>query len=423
MRGWTQPDLAQQLHAAAARRGLRSGVDRQRIWKWETHRATPDEDSQLLLADVFGVPPDAVQALGWPHWLPGRDTPLPLGPDSVFPALREALSTLIDRRGFVAFAPATLTGLALQWAGQDPYGPVIRLRGDHVDAGIVEGLERHGTWLNSLPTEQRQHLGPLLTGHLETITGLIGQGRCTAAVGKRLHTLAATTAQTCGWHRFDHGRHAAASRLWHGALHSAHAAADRDLGAGILSDLAYQQTWLREPRTAVGILDHAIAHANHPTARSLLQLRKARAHAALGDELACTRALGAAEKFLGAATGRPAPSWCAWHAATDIAVDTGRCLLDLGHHRRARRLIDEGTNLLPEARLKTRAVFLTYEAESLLASGAIDQAADTARQALTMARQIGAPRCIELVHGLLPSFTGHGAVEGVPELLEMARAS
>ncbi|MEH6373885.1 hypothetical protein V7793_05960, partial [Streptomyces sp. KLMMK] len=71
----------------------------------------------------------------------------------------------------------------------------------------------------------------------------------------------------------------------------------------------------------------------------------------------------------------------------------------------------------------TRAVFLTYEAESLIASGAIDQAAHTAHQALTMARQIGAPRCIELIHGLVPSFTGRRAVEGVPELLELTRAS
>nr|WP_229891551.1 helix-turn-helix transcriptional regulator [Streptomyces mashuensis] len=423
LRCWTQPGLARRIRQAAARRGLRSGVDRQRVWKWETGRALPDEESQLLLADVFAVSPDAVRALGWPYWLPGRDAVLELGPDSAVHALREALSQLIDRRSFVAFTPAALTGLALQWAERDPHSPLTQLRGDHVDAGIVEGLERHGAWLNSLPTEQRQHLGPLLTGHLDTITGLIDQGRYTAAVGKRLHTLAATTAQTAAWHRFDHGRHAAASHLWHGALHSAHAAGDHDLGAGILSDLAYQQTWLHDPRTAVQILEHAIARAEHPTAQSLLQLRKARAHAALGEELACTRALGAAEKFFDSATGTPPPTWCSWHATTDIAVDTGRCLLDLGHHRRARQLIDEGTSMLPEARLKTRAVFLTYEAESLIASGSIDQAAATAHQALTMARRIGAPRCISLIQDLMPSFTGKRTVEGVPELLELVRAS
>ncbi|MDT0449431.1 hypothetical protein [Streptomyces hesseae] len=57
-------------------------------------------------------------------------------------------------------------------------------------------------------------------------------------------------------------------------------------------------------------------------------------------------------------------------------------MLDLGHHRQARRLIGQGTGLLPEARSKTRNVFLAYEAESFLRSGEIDQAATTVRRPL-----------------------------------------
>ncbi|MEU2855599.1 helix-turn-helix transcriptional regulator [Streptomyces syringium] len=422
-KGWSQADLAHLIRQAAARRGLRSGAIPQRVSKWESGRVIPDDESQELLADVFGIDPSTVRALGWPHWLPGMDAPLPLGPSSTVPALREALGSLMDRRSFVAFTPAALAGLAYQWAERDPQTATTTLRGRRVDAEIVTGLERHSAWLNSLPTEQRQHLGPLLTGHLQTITGLLDEGHCTQTVGRRLHALAARVAQTAGWHRFDHGHHASAARLWHSALHSAHQCADHDLGAGVLSDLAYQQTWLRDPRTAVAILDHAISRAGHPTARSLLNLRKARAHAALGEELACTRALGAAEKFLNAAASTPAPAWCAWHAPTDIAVDTGRCLLDLGHHRRAQQLIEEGTSMLPDARLKTRAVFLAYEAESLLHSGEIDHAAATAHKALTMATRIGAPRCVNLVQGLMPAFAAHPTAQGVPELLNLARAS
>ncbi|MEU1375938.1 hypothetical protein ABZ442_20090 [Streptomyces triculaminicus] len=107
----------------------------------------------MLLADVFEVPLDAVRALDWPYWLPGRDAVLALGPGTAVPALREALSQLIDCRSFVAFTPAALTGLALDWAERNPYTAVTRLRGHRVDAGVVEGLERHGAWLNSLPTE------------------------------------------------------------------------------------------------------------------------------------------------------------------------------------------------------------------------------------------------------------------------------
>ncbi len=419
-KGWSQADLAGKIRDAAKRRGLRSGAIRQRISKWETGRVVPDEDSQLLLADVFEVPAGAM-ALGWPLWLPGRDVPLPLGLDSTVPALREALSSLMDRRTFVAFTQAALAGLALQWADRDPRPLTSALRGHRVDAELVEGLERHSQWLTSLPTEQRQHLGPLLTGHLNTVTDFIDQGRYTRPIGRRLHILAANIAQTAGWHRFDHGQHASATRLWHSALHSAHSSGDRDLGAGILSDIAYQQTWLQAPHVAVQILDHAITKAIHPSARSLLQLRKARAHAALGEEARCTRALGAAEAALDAASGESSPSWCAWLAPTDLAVDSGRCLLDLGHHRRARQLIEEGTRLLPTARTKTRSVFLAYEAESFLRSGEVDRAAAAAHEALTMAARIGAPRCVALIYELMPKFAEYCSTEGVPELLELAR--
>ncbi|MCA6090983.1 hypothetical protein LE181_02180 [Streptomyces sp. SCA3-4] len=68
-------------------------------------------------------------------------------------------------------------------------------------------------------------------------------------------------------------------------------------------------------------------------------------------------------------------------------------------------------------------MFLTYGADAYLRDGEYDRAATTAAKALTMANHIGAPRCVELVHGLLPRFRGHDSAEGVGELLDLARAS
>ncbi|MFJ4806818.1 helix-turn-helix domain-containing protein [Streptomyces murinus] len=68
------------IRRAATRRGLRSGTKRSRVSKWETGRADPDEEeSQPLIAEVFGIDYAAVAHLGWPHWLSGQDKPLPLG--------------------------------------------------------------------------------------------------------------------------------------------------------------------------------------------------------------------------------------------------------------------------------------------------------------------------------------------------------
>ncbi|MCD9142761.1 helix-turn-helix domain-containing protein [Streptomyces albireticuli] len=424
MRGWSQPELAAQIAAAARRRGLRSGVDRQRVWKWETSRATPDTDSQMLLADAFGIGQGLVRVLGWPDWLPGGDETRTLAPHSTPAALREALAARMDRRNFVAYTAASLTGFAHEWATATPAAFAAARQGKPVDADLVGSLESISRNLTTAPTAQRQYTAPLLDDQLKIVTSLVDEGRYSEQVGKRLHRLAAGLAQTVGWHRFDHGRHAAAARFWHAAVHSAHTCEDHDLGAGVLSDLAYQSLWLRDPATSVAVLDRALRRPLHPAARSVLHLRKARAHAALGEEHACTRSLGAAEKnFETAAGAGAAPAWCAWMSRSDLAVDTGRCLLDLGHTRQAHALIQNGTEVLPVAREKTRAVFLAYEAEGYLRGGEIDRAAHAAHTALAMAQRIGAPRCTALISGMMPAFKKHKEVPGVAQLLEKAQTA
>ncbi|MFJ6898224.1 helix-turn-helix transcriptional regulator [Streptomyces hokutonensis] len=419
-RGWSQPELARQIRQAALQRRLRSGVDRARIWIWENNRATPDDYSQMLLADVFEIAQSLVAVLGWPHWLPGRDNSIPLGPHSTVPALREVLRASMDRRTFVAFSSAALVGLAQQWATTEPQPLAAALDGKPVDAELVDLLEATGNKLTGLVTEQRRHTRTLLDAHLTTVTDIIEGHNYTEPVGRRLHILAARMSTTVGWHRFDQGKHAAAGRFWHGALHSAHASGDRDLGAGIMSDLAYQATWLKDPTTAAEILENAVARTRHPTARSLLHLRLARAQAALGEAHACHRSLATAEQELSMSAGEP-PAWCLWMSHADLLVDSGQCLRDLGQPERGHQLIGEGVKLLPDARKKTSAVFLSYDAASLLQAGQVDQAAATAHESLLLAQQIGAPRCVALIRDMLPGFAKHAGAERVDELLELAR--
>lgn len=423
-RGWSQEDLARQIRQAALCRGLRSGVARQRIWKWENNRAVPDANSQALIAEVFEADPSSVAALGWPDWLPGRDSSLPFSPHSAVLALREALRTAMDRRTFLTYSSTALAGLAQQWAATEPQTLAQALDGRPVNAELVDMLVNTGTKLTSLVTEQRQHTRTLVDAHLATVTDLIEGGNYAPAVGRRLHGLAASLSQTAGWHRFDQGKHAAASRFWRGALHSAQASGDRDLGAGILSDLAYQATWLKEPKAAADVLEHAVDRTGHPAARSLLSLRLARAQAALGEAVACRRSLSRAEAELGSAAGSGSiPAWCSWMSPADLLVDSGQCLLDLGAPERAHQLIDEGMRLLPAARDKTRAVFLTYEADGFLRAGEADHAAVAAKESLALANRIGAPRCVALVVGLLPEFQRYAGVEGVADLMELVRES
>ncbi|GAA2231266.1 helix-turn-helix transcriptional regulator [Streptomyces nogalater] len=423
-RGWSQEELARRIRRAAARRGLRSGTRGSRISKWETGRATPDEEeSQPLIAEVFGIEYAVVAHLGWPHWLPGQDKPLPLGPHNAAPSLREALMTSLDRRSFIAYTSGALAALAHQWAVTEPGRlPWPAVRG-HVDTELVTWLEAAGTELVRLATERRQHTHRLLSECLTTVTALISEGRYTRPIEQRLHTLAASLSQAIAWQHFDERRHAAAGRFWHAALHNAHTAGQRDLGAGILSDLAYQLLWLTDARGAVAILEHAIPRTQHPTARSLLHLRQARALAALGEDGPCRLALTAAEKALQTPSCAPAPAWCSWMGMADLAADSGRCLADLGQRRQAHQLMDEGIALLPATRSKTRAVFLTYQAEAYLRDGEVEIAAETATRSLDLANRINAPRCVTMVRSLEPALSPHAHTAGVDELLERLRAA
>ncbi|MFG2793353.1 XRE family transcriptional regulator [Streptomyces sp. NPDC048419] len=423
-RGMTQDALAAGVRAAAGRRGLRSGTDRMRVRKWE-RGVQPSDESQLYIAESLGWPADIVRANDWPNWLPlTTDGVVPLGPGSSVPALREALRSEMDRRTFFTISGGAVSALAADWA----VGPAADLTRVHagtlVGEDLVTFIEDSTRHLAALPTEQRQHTAALLDAHLATVTDLLDHGRYPADLGLRLHTLAASLAQTVAWHRFDLGRHTHASQNWIAALHNAHAAGDHDVGAGLLSDLAYQAAWRGDHTTASHILNHALTRAENPAARCLLQLRLARTLAARGDQgerRAVQRALAAAEQHLSDAGG-DRPSWCAWVSEADLAVDSGQALLDLGDTARAHQLINEGEQLLPSARDKTRGVLLAYRAASHLDLKEPEPAAAAASESLLLARRLGTPRCVRLIDDLLPRFQPYAQAEGVPDFLQLAAA-
>ncbi|MFJ9379259.1 XRE family transcriptional regulator [Streptomyces sp. NPDC101455] len=330
-----------------------------------------------------------------------------------------------SRRTFLTtISGSALVALASSWASTDTWALTGEPTHGRTAVGeeLVALLEETSARLTVQATEQRQHTASLIDALLTTVTGLIEGGRYNRPVKLRLHALAANLSQTVGWHRFDLGLHAEASQYWIAGLHSAHTGGDRDMGAALLGDLAYQASWRDDPRTAAGILERALSGTRRPAACSLLQLRLARALAVQGERRAALRALSAAEHLLDASSGEPVPAWCAWLGEADLAVDSGQALLDLGDTRRAHQLIREGQKLLPPSRAKTHGVFLTYQARSHLDLQEPERAAAAALEALQVAQRIGAPRCVDLVRELVPSFKAYPGAQGVGELLDQVAA-
>ncbi|RNG26243.1 XRE family transcriptional regulator [Streptomyces botrytidirepellens] len=372
----------------------------------------------MLIGDALDVPEGLVGAYDWPLWLPGYETLSPLGTGLTITVLREAIDMDLDRRTFMSHTAAALTASAHQWATTSPV-PIVRAgRSRAVDPDVLDWIESTAQRLNSLATAQRQNIAHILVGFYQDVVDLLENATYSDRDEVRLYTLAATLAQTIAWHRFDHQHHTAATTYWNAALHSAHQAKATDLGAGIIADIAYQSVWLDQPATAVDSLTNALTRATDPTARSLLHLRRARAHAMLGTPhaRACYRDLAAAEHHLTTATADP-PPWCAWMIPADIAVDTGRCLSLLDQPRQADHQITQGIALLPERRTKTKAIFYAYQADNLLSQGDVDQAAVTARQAVQLAQPLGASRCIQQISDLIPRFIPHTKISAVEHLL------
>ncbi|RKE21951.1 hypothetical protein [Streptomyces sp. TLI_171] len=418
-------DLAAAMRAAARRHDRRSGTTKQQVHTWEQPDANPPSAwSQQLMAEAFGVDPALVPLLGWPYWLPGNETPpMLLGTGDTVAALREAQRrAMLNRRTVLGLAPTVFVTLAANWATLDPALAKAATDGKTVAPEFVGWLETSVQQLTGLATPDWRHTAQLLDSYYDTVVGLLEDAAYTEPVGIRLQLLASSLAQTLGWIRFDHEHHTAAAHYWNAALHAAHHAGDTDRGAGILSDLAYQSMWLGNGTPAVDVLDHALTRTQDPTARSLLSLRKARAHAMTGEARAARRAIDAAEHSLSIATGTP-PAWCSWMSHADLAIDTGRCLIDLGEPGPAHHQITQGIDLLPASRDKTRAVFLTYEAESLVRQGEIDHAATTAQQALSLAQRLGATRCLRQITALGTVFQPYRQAPGVDDFLKTISSS
>jgi transcriptional regulator with XRE-family HTH domain len=400
-RHWSMDDLARALREEARRRGLRSGIDRNRIWRWEQTLTTPDADSQALLAAVLGVPPALVGHLGWPHWLPAHQDPHPISPSGSRAALREVQVTRMDRRSFLVLHSGALAAVAADWARIEPRRLTQALNGQHVDPGLLAWLEARSGELRAMSAAPNPHTGALVDAHLHTTIDLIGQDNYTTPVHRRLHAVAADLAHLAGWLRFDKGQHGAAQRHWQAAVHAAHQAGDRDLAALAWSDLAYQATWLSRPADAVRILDHARSAAPAPATRALLDIRRARASAVLQDKPDVARTLHSAESELDRASPDTTPKAVSWLSPADLSADAGRCWLDLGDPARAATAITSGLRELSPGRLRTRSIFLTYHAENCLRHRDPEEAATAARAAIDAAARSGAPRCIELARALL----------------------
>lgn len=392
---------------------------REKASRWENGAADPETTAQLAIADLHGIPAEAVHTLGWPDWLllalDNRSVvDLPWTQTGMLHALADtARGGPMDRRAFLIATGATLTGAADHWLASlghpAPATPTGRLT---VTAGMVDHLEQRLDDLRHLDdTLGGGGLRTLAAEELKFTAGLLDDARHTRAIGTRLHSAVAEGARLCGWLSFDSGHHAAAQRYYLTALRAAAVADDHATGANTLAFMAIQTYSTGNPADAVDLVD--VAHnalgrgGSTPRVRAMLHARIARAYAKTGQAKECAHALNAAYDAHARGPHDDDPAWCYWLSTGELENLAGSCALDLGDPARALHHFEAALAAAydQDGYHRDHALYLTRTAEAHLAQGDIEHACASASRAVTLLGGVASARSSSTLDGFSDKLT------------------
>ncbi|ABW15495.1 putative transcriptional regulator [Parafrankia sp. EAN1pec] len=390
-RGWSYQRLARVVARRARDLGVANmAAERQKVWRWEHRGVVPDRVSQLALAAELGVPTDRLESHPWPSWLPTGDavrTEYPWTASGSVTSLMDVVEdALTDRRGFLTITGPGVASLSSEWLGLEPARLQVALAGGQVDEQIVNRIEHNIPGLRVMDERLGgESVRRLVDAELGVVADLLARGSYTEAIGRHLHLVAAELARFAGWVSFDAGFQTAAQRYWVTALHAAHAAGDRMLGANVLKNMSLQCVDFARPREAVDLAEAAVASARRATGRvaAMLQMRRARAHAALGEASACAQALACAEAAFVEARAED-PAWSAYFDDAEYQAQVGSCYIDLGHLVHADRWLEGSLAIHPHERTRDRATYLLRRAAVQIDLGNLDGGCSLAKEALPM---------------------------------------
>lgn len=391
IRGWSLQRLVDEIACRSRQRGTGNMASRrEKAWRWENRGVIPDRVTQLALAAALGVPSEAVDSHPWPRWLPTGDTvrvDFTWTPAGTVQALTDVVGdALVDRRGFLKLTGPTLAYLAGSWASLEPHPAGEQLAGRRVSEDLLTQIESRLPVLRSMESQLGgATVRRIIDAELGLVSGLLHQASYSDAQGRRLSTAASELAQLAGWACCDAGYHAAAQRYWVAALHAAHSAGAPALGANVLKTMTLQLLDFDQRTDALAVADGALTagRGSTPRTRAMLTVRKARAHAALGDKRDCDRALADTETELGRGPHDDDPHWARYFDEAEYSAQVAMTYVELGATVPADRWFDRALDPgLGVSRVRDRATYLIRRAAVQVDLGDLDHAHALAQQAL-----------------------------------------
>jgi len=432
-RGLSLAGLAELFRAAVAARGLRSGADRNLMWKWKTGRRVPTEESQWYLADALGVPRELVLELGWPEWLrhavAGSRSVLDVAwsATGMVRVLRGIAGGRVDRRGFMFVTGGALSGVAASWAGalegasSSPAAPDAADDPGRLSAATVDRVGHRLAELRHLDDALGgARLHQLAVAEFGWLTQLVETAGYETPTGRRLVGLITEAARLCGWLHFDAAHHAAAQSYYIAGLRCSATAKDPLAGAHILACMSLQAMRTGHDQDAVNLIDSAhqqLGRDATPRLRALLASRKARAHARAGEAAACGRALNSAERLLDAASpGTREPDWIYYFDDAELAATAGGCWIALRQPARARPLLDTALHTIDPSFVRDRTVLHAQSADVYLQDGELDLACEELGSAVDLAHRTGSVLSISYIRQARQAMSRYDRETRVREL-------
>ncbi|GII96368.1 helix-turn-helix domain-containing protein [Sinosporangium siamense] len=246
---------------------------------------------------------------------------------------------------------------------------------------------------------------PAVTEFMSTTLTPLLRGAYTEEVGSRLLSAAAQMTELAGWMAFDLGRQGQAQQHYGQALRLAKAAEDDLIGARILASLAHQAADLHQSRWAVRLASAAVEAGQRaqasPRVLAMLLIKHARA---LSVRLAdtdtqdphtarqITRILHSADDAFGKGLDDRDPKWIAYFDEAELAGNAGSCWRKIGDFSRATSQAERAMRSFGNPYSRSVQLTRLSAADSYLGMGDLDQAVDTARQAISGLKELTSTR-------------------------------
>ena len=417
-RRWTQAETARRLRNLSVEHGRPVFPGRDGVCHWE-HDRVPERFTQLLLADLFGIPPTTVDERPWPEWLSEDPAQRPvLRPWTRLGAtqsLAELAGVTVDitRRELALIAGGTLTASLFAWMTADPVAAGQLTQGRRIGDATVARLEERVRTLRRM--DDADGGGAILTetsSALALVSGILRSCSYTDAHGARLYAAAADLARQRAAALFD-VRGQCADSVFDTALRSAHTAGDRALGANVLAFwtvAAYNTGRLRDADAMASAGLAAVRGRTTPRVEALLTSRRGRARAHLGDPR-CWDDFDRAEALLAGAGSHDDPDWVYWFDEAELLGARASSHRDMHQPGPAETLFTQAQQLFDRGCVRTRALYLARQADAQLAQGHIEHACATASDALDLTESISSHRTIAPLFDLAEKLSARDVPE------------